>query len=154
MSKQDFLERVRAGRAELNAAISDLSEDQMSQDLVTSEWTVKDILAHLAAWQSETRLVLLRTAAGEDVGPIINESVEEWNAARVNERRRLPLVDVMQEFNAVYDELMATLSSFPDEKVPLGPAGWDETAQLWWLTDHDREHVEAIEAYRRRVTQP
>ena len=130
MSKEDFLERMRAGRADLNEAISNLTEDQMSQDLVTSEWTVKDVLAHLAAWQSETRLAILRAEAGEEVGPIINEGVDEWNAARVNERRRLPLVDVMQEFHAVYDELMAALARWPDDKAPLGPSGWDESAEI------------------------
>lgn len=153
MSKQDFLERVRAGRASLNDAISDLTEEQMSQDLVTAEWTVKDVLAHLAAWQGETRLSVLRAEAGEQVGPIISGSVDEWNAARVSERRRLPLVDVMQEFNSVYDELMAALARWPEDTIPLGPAGWDETARLWWLTEHDREHVEMIEAYRRRIAQ-
>ena len=153
MSKQDFLERMRAGRADLNEAISNLTEEQMSQDLVASEWTVKDILAHLAAWQGETRLAILRAEAGEEVGPIINESVDEWNAARVNERRRLPLVDVMQEFHAVYDELMAALARLPEDKAPLGPAVGMRQRRLWWLTDHDREHVEVIQAYRRRVSQ-
>jgi hypothetical protein len=151
VSKQEFLERVRAGRRDLNEAISNLTEEQMGQDLVAGEWTVKDILAHLAAWQAETRLVVLRAEAGQDVGPIINESVDEWNAARINERRRLPLVDVMQEYHSVYDELLAALDRWPADSAPLGPGGWDETARLWWLTDHDREHLEVIQAYRRRV---
>jgi hypothetical protein len=153
VSKQDFLGRVRTARAELNEAISNLTEEQMSQDLVAGEWTVKDILAHLAAWQHETLLAVLRTEGGEDIGPLIAESVDEWNAARVGERRRLPLVDVIQEFNAAYDELLAALERWPEGTVPLGPDGWDETARLWWLTDHDREHLDAITAYRRRVGQ-
>jgi hypothetical protein len=153
VSKQDFLERVRAGRAALNEAINGLTEEQMTQDLVSGEWTVKDILSHLAAWQGETLLSVRRAEAGQDAGPIINESVDEWNAARVNERRRLPLVDVMQEFNATYDDLMAALTRWPDDKAPLGPAGWDESAEIWWLTDHDHEHVEVIKAYRSRIAQ-
>jgi uncharacterized damage-inducible protein DinB len=103
VSKQEFLERMRAARAELNEAISGLSEDQIGQDIVAGEWTVKDILSHLAAWENETLLTVGRAARGEADGPIINESVDEWNAARVAERRRLPLVDVMQEFNDVHD---------------------------------------------------
>jgi hypothetical protein len=75
--------------------------------------------------------------------------VDDWNAARVAERRRLPLVDVMQEFHSAYDELLAALDTWPAETAPLGPAGWDESAQLWWLTEHDLEHVEAIQAYRK-----
>ncbi len=152
VSKADFLERVRLGRGQLNETISGLSEEQMSQDLVTDEWTVKDILAHLAAWQHETVLAIRRVAAGEQGGPIITEAVDDWNAARVAERRRLPLVDVMQEFHSAYDELLAALDGWTDETCPLGPGDWDETARLWWLTEHDLEHVEAIQAYRKRAS--
>jgi hypothetical protein len=150
VSKADFLERVRLARGQLNEAISGLSEEQMSQDLVTDEWTVKDILAHIAAWQHETTLAIQHAAAGESDGPIISGAVDDWNAARVAERRRLPLVDVMQEFHSAYDALLAALDAWPEDSIPLGPGGWDETARLWWLTEHDMEHVEAIQAYRKR----
>ena len=65
MSKQDFLARIRASRALLNEAISGLTEDQMTRDLVTPDWTVKDILAHIAAWQNEAALGVERAARGE-----------------------------------------------------------------------------------------
>lgn len=151
MSKQDFLARIRASRALLNEAISGLTEDQMTHDLVTPDWTVKDILAHIAAWQNEAALGMERAARGEPVGPLINESVDEWNAARVNERRRLPLVDVMEEFTSGHDRLLADLEAWPADTAPMGSGGWDETSALWWLTDHDLEHVEMIRAYRRRA---
>jgi hypothetical protein len=154
VSKLDFLERMRAARAELNEAISGLSEAHMSQDIVAGEaWAVRDILAHIAAWQIETLRSIERTERGQDTGPLINESESEWDARRVAERRQLPLVDVMQEFHQAHDELLAALDRSPSDTVPLGPAGWDETAQLWWLTDHDREHLDVINAYRQRLSQ-
>src|SRR5262245_25567284 len=120
MGKQEFLERIRTARAELNEALSGLSEEQVSQDIAIGEWTVKDILAHLATWQNEATLGIKRAAEGAEVGPLIVGSIEEWNAARVNERRRLPLFDVMQEFNAVYDALLAVLECWPEGAAPLG----------------------------------
>lgn len=153
MSKHDFLERMRSTRVALNEAISGLSEEQIGQDLVTSEWTVKDILAHLAAWQNETLISVQRAERGETIGPMIAESVDEWNQRRVAERRRLPVMDVLQEFNAVHDDLLAALERWPEDGVPLGPAGWDETARLWWLTEHDGEHLDMIQGYRKRIGQ-
>ncbi|HLY29996.1 MAG TPA: DinB family protein [Ktedonobacterales bacterium] len=153
MGKADFLERMQLARAALNEAISGLTDDQMSQDLVTGEWTVKDILAHLAAWQGEVIVTIERITHGDRNDALINESVDEWNARRVNERRRLPLMDVMQEFHDAHDRLLALLGASPAEHIPLGPDGWDETAKLWWLTEHDGEHTEAIRAYRRRLAQ-
>ncbi len=151
MGKAEFLGRVRAARDELNEAISGLSEEQMSQDIVAGEWSVKDILAHLASWQNEALLSVERAERGEVPGPLISESVDEWNGRRVAEWRRLPLVDVMQEFNATYDQLLKALDRWPEDTAPLGPGDWDETCQLWWLTDHDTEHLAAIRAYRQRL---
>ncbi len=150
MSKADFLERMRAGRAGLNEAISGLTEDQMSQDIVAGEWSVKDILAHIAAWQGEVVIALERVGPNESQA-LIDESVDEWNQRRVDERRRLPLVDVIQEFQDTHDRLLALLTASSDERIPLGPAGWDETAKLWWLTEHDGEHTDAVRAYRKRL---
>ncbi len=153
VSKREFLERMQAARAELNEALSGLTEEQITQDIVAGEWSVKDILAHLAAWQNESVLLVERAARGEAVGPMINESVDDWNLRRVVERRRLPLVDVMQEFNDAHDRLIAALERWPEDHVPLGPGGWDQTSELWWLTEHDREHLGAIQAYRQRLAQ-
>jgi hypothetical protein len=123
VSKPDFLERMRAARAELNEAISGLSDAHMSQDIIAGEaWAVRDILAHIASWQIETLRSIERTEHGQDTGPLINESESEWDARRVAERRQLPLVDVMQEFHQAHDELLAALDRWPSDTVPLGPA--------------------------------
>jgi Mycothiol maleylpyruvate isomerase N-terminal domain len=152
MSKQEFLERVRAGRAQLNAAIGGLTEDQLSHEIVAGEWTAKDVLAHLAAWQGEARLAAERVARGEPCGPLVEESIDEWNRRRVEERRRLPLVDVIQEFNDAYDAVMASLARCPDDGGAEGPDWWEPAGPLWWLTEHDSEHVAAITAFRERIT--
>lgn len=151
VSKGEFLGRMRSARAELNEALSGLTEDQITNDIVLGEWTIKDTLAHLGAWENEAALSVERAARGEAVGPLINEGVDEWNERRVAERRRLPLVDVMQEFNDARDRLLAALEVWPEDSVPLGPDGWDATAELWWLTEHDAEHLDAIQAYRTRL---
>jgi len=150
VSKADFLERMRTARAGLNDAISGLTEDQMSQDIVAGEWSVKDIMAHLAAWQGEVVITLERVGPN-DTQALIDESVDEWNRRRVDERRRLPLVDVIQEFQDTHDRLLTLFAGSSEERIPLGPAGWDETSKLWWLTEHDGEHTEAVRAYRRRL---
>ncbi len=151
MDKAEFLERMRIGRQRLNEALSGLTEDQIANDLVTSQWALRDMLAHLAAWQGEVLRWVEQAAHGEEIGPLINQSVDEWNAHRVEERRRLPLVEVMQEFNENHDHLLAALEKWPTESAPLGPGAWDETANLWWLTEHDEEHLPMIADYRHRL---
>lgn len=154
MSKRDFLDGVRSGRAALNIAISGLTEEQLTQEIVAGDWTVKDILAHVAAWQGEALRSAKRAERGEPGGPEVEESIDEWNRRRVEERRRLPLVDVIQEFNDTYDELVRCLEGFPEDGGPVGPQSWDPTGSLWWLTEHDGEHATIITAYRQRTTRP
>ena len=146
--KAAFVERVRSARAELNQALSGLSEEQLTHEATIGDWSVKDVLAHLAAWTGEAAMAVERALHGEQVGPLVIESVDDWNARRVAERRRLPLVDVVQEFNETYDRLLDALEAAPADAIPLGPAGWDQSARLWWLTEHDREHLDALQAYR------
>jgi hypothetical protein len=151
MDKVAFLERIRVGRRKLDEALSGLTEDQIASDLVTPQWAVRVLLAHLAAWQGEALRWVEQAAHGKEIGPLINQSVDEWNAHRVEERRRLPVVEVMQEFNENHDHLLAALEQWPADAVPLGPDGWNETANLWWLTEHDEEHLPMIQDYRRRL---
>lgn len=146
--KPAFLTRVRTARGELNQAISGLSEEQLTREATIGDWSVKDVLAHLAAWTGEAAMAVERALRGETVGPLVTESVDEWNARRVEERRRLPLVDVVQEFNETHDRLLDALESAPEDAIPLGPAGWDQSARLWWLTEHDGEHLGALRSYR------
>jgi uncharacterized protein (TIGR03083 family) len=151
MSKAEFLDRIRTARAELNEALNGMSADELAHEATMGDWSVKDMLAHLAAWTGETAMAVERAARGEEVGALITGSVDEWNARRVEERRRLPLVDVVQEFTETHDRLLAALEAAPADRVPLGPDGWDESARLWWLTEHDREHLDALKEYRGRL---
>jgi len=151
MSKAEFLDRIRTARAELNEALSGMSADELTHEAAVGEWSVKDVLAHLAAWTGETAMAVERAARGEEVGALITGSVDEWNARRVEERRRLPLVDVVQEFTETHDRLLAALEAAPEDRIPLGPGGWNESARLWWLTEHDREHLDVLKDYRGRL---
>ena len=64
MNKTEFLERVRAARQELNEAISGLSADELTQEGAVGGWSVKDVLAHITAWQGEATLAVERVARG------------------------------------------------------------------------------------------
>lgn len=151
MGKQEFLDQMRAGRAALDAATSGMTEEQITQDIVAGEWTVKDILAHLAAWQGEAQLAAERVAAGQSDGYLIEEGIDEWNRRRVDERRRLPLVDVIQEYNETYEALLAALDRCADGVPPHCPNLWEPDGNLWWLTSHASEHAGIIRAYRERI---
>jgi uncharacterized damage-inducible protein DinB len=149
--KADFLERMRDGRQRLDAALSGLSEDQLTQEMVAGEWSAKDMLAHIAAWDTATLAAVQRATRDEAGAPLISADLDAWNCARVQERRVISLAEQRRELEANRAALLAALESWPEDSVPLGPDGWDETAQLWWLTEHDGEHADILTAWRARA---
>ncbi len=54
MKKAQVLEKLDQTWAEFQGSFAGLSESQMAQPGVTGEWSVKDILAHVTAWEEES----------------------------------------------------------------------------------------------------
>ncbi|MDH7484968.1 MAG: DinB family protein [Anaerolineae bacterium] len=53
MSKADFLAQLDADRQRLLQAIEGLSDEEMTAASAVGEWSVQDILGHIAAWEWE-----------------------------------------------------------------------------------------------------
>ena len=57
MRKGELLDRLAEERANLLRAIEGLEEGEMNLPGAEGEWSVKDLLGHIAAWEREARLV-------------------------------------------------------------------------------------------------
>src|SRR5258708_19777693 len=53
VNKQEVLDEIRRGRADLLDALAGLPDDAMLRAGVVGIWSVKDVLAHLTVWESE-----------------------------------------------------------------------------------------------------
>ena len=51
MDKANVLEKMQAERAKLDGLLATLSAEQMCQTTLENEWSVKDVLAHIAVWE-------------------------------------------------------------------------------------------------------
>jgi len=67
-NKQELLDDLKVARAELLSAIEGLSEQETVCPGVVGEWSVKDTLAHIAAWDKETRAVIHAFVTQENPG--------------------------------------------------------------------------------------
>ena len=56
MTKAEFLDRLRSGRAEWDALIAQIDEAQMTEPGVVGDWSVKDIIAHVTWSERVIRL--------------------------------------------------------------------------------------------------
>jgi uncharacterized damage-inducible protein DinB len=153
--KAEILEQIREARGALLAALEGLTDDPMLRPGVAGIWSVKDILAHLTAWQSELITALSQLDAPRRVPGIAKiEDIDDWNEEqyRVNARRSLQAV--REDFNGVHKHLLKTIETLDDkvledaQKFP-----WMEGEPLWYLIAenaywHEQEHAEDIRKWR------
>lgn len=102
----------------LSRTVSPLSE-QAGQTMVTDQWTVKDVLAHLAGAERG----MLRTAQGMASGkdPQLPEGFDndENNARMVARRKAQTFAQVLDEVKTVHNDLSAFLDGITQEQLTL-----------------------------------
>jgi hypothetical protein len=156
MKKRDVLASVEAARAELLAAIEGLSEEQMTKVPVAGDWTLKEILAHIAGWTVWDLAAVRGILAGDtpDFAPIAD--VDAFNAALVAERCSWPLERILLEMEEALEATLELLAGLPENEIFdegrfRGPY-WRSLAE--WLQvawEHEQEHTEQIRAWREEV---
>jgi hypothetical protein len=153
MNKQTILEQIRGGRQQLLAAIDGLSADDMRRAGVVGIWSVKDVLAHVTAWQSE--LITALAKLSKPPPHIVQiEDIDGWNMEQygINVRRDLDIV--LEDFHGVHKHLLKEVEAL-DEKTLTDPKrfAWMEGEPLSYLIAeesfwHEQEHAEEIAKWR------
>ena len=142
-------------RGKLLAALEGLSEGEMTRSGAVGRWSVRDVLAHILAWEEEavTRLDLLAAERPQDIARITDEEeLETWNARAHERYAGLPLAEVMRRLAEVQGQILAGLDSLSEERLgtDAGPVPVRN-----WLPDctyaHEQEHCADILAWRRSI---
>jgi len=152
-TKTDLLTTIRTERDSLVSLLEGLTEAQMTEAGVEASWSIKDILAHMAAWE---RLAYDRIHAAKTGAPLSyplikgDADVDAFNAAVYQKNKDLPLQSVTAEFETAHDQFLAQIESLEDDFLssPL-PFDWAGklTAQVVVSANthwHYIEHAESI----------
>jgi hypothetical protein len=101
---------------------------------VTSAWTLKDLLGHLASWATEFRHEVQTVAGGGSFDYAIPFALNvigpnEWNARAAERQRPVPLEDVLEQFERETRRLQDLVLELPppalygEATFPLAPSG-------------------------------
>jgi hypothetical protein len=155
-SKEDLISAIKASWAELNEVIAALDDDQMLQPGVQDAWTVKDILAHISAWEQLAMDRIHSAQTGEPLKfPAItgDEFVNAFNADKYEANKARPLNEVLDELQVTHQDFLAQIQSLDDstlaQKLPFEWAG-NLTFQVLISANthwHYPEHIEAIQKW-------
>ncbi|MBD0373087.1 MAG: maleylpyruvate isomerase N-terminal domain-containing protein [Pyrinomonadaceae bacterium] len=146
MEKSEIVERVRASHQQLVDALEGLSEEEGTRKGLNPQWSIKDALSHIAAWEIEGARILREIQAGTwKPQRLSHEMVDDFNARAVEERAPRTFAEVRQEFDRAHSEMEQVIASLPeeiDEKSPTYKFIEGVTFQ------HHAQHAAQIAEYR------
>jgi len=157
LTREVARESLARERGKLLAALDGLSEDEMARPGAVGRWSVRDVLAHLLAWEDEAvkRLDLLAAERPQDIAWIDDQDeqkLEAWNAGAHERYAGLTLAEVMRRLEDVQGRILVGLDSLSEERLgtDAGPVPVRN-----WLPEctyaHEEEHCADILAWRRSI---
>jgi hypothetical protein len=134
--------------------LTDLPPEQLSQPGVTGTWSVKDILAHLVAWEAEV-VTALNQVQNRQVPSIIRiEDIDEWNEKQYHTNAERPLEAIRTDLAGVHKMLHHMIDEFDERALTDNRRySWMEGEPLLFLVEdavilHEQEHADEIRAWR------
>jgi mycothiol maleylpyruvate isomerase-like protein len=121
--------------AELRGLVDPLGPDLLLEDGYYPGWSVKDLMAHLAAWMAETAQALQQMRLGTYRRQDLDE--DQINLGFYEAFRDLDLHDVWAQLHSSRGRMLEELDLLPDDAL-------DEHAVAWFRDSsaaHYREHL-------------
>jgi hypothetical protein len=154
LKRTELLTELIRVRAELQQLLDDLSETHMLAPGALGTWSVRDVLAHLTAWEVDMLTNLGRVKRGAKPGTTrwtqatIQKQNETWHA----EMRDRPLNSVLADFDGARKQTLRVLEGLSDQEAAK-PVDWlqgrslaEYVAEL--TLNHEREHLEHLRQWR------
>ncbi len=117
MTKTQILKRLAAAWEDFQESYAGLSEAQLHAPGAAGDWSVKDILAHVNAWEAEALKYLPVILRGERPPrySVLYGGIDAFNAQSVESKRNLPLAEVQEQLEDTHRRLIALIQATPDE---------------------------------------
>jgi hypothetical protein len=151
MDRRALLTAIESGRARFEDALAAIPDTAML-DRVDDEWTRKDVVAHVEAWERRVIGLVEKLRAGETPGDEVE--TDELNARFYAADRDRALADVRSGEAAAYAAMLAEIGACTDEELFDGSHfGWTEGDPLadWFRSNGDEHYDEHLEQLTREA---
>lgn len=152
-NREELLQQIREERAALERVLAEVPAEKMIAPVLEGGWSVKDVLAHIAAWEGlMTGWVEESLRGGAPERPVTGDDwVDQLNAQLYEQHRETPLAEVQALFASSYERAYETASRLTEEEL-FDPNyfAWREGRPMYGLIGgntcwHYPEHREMIE---------
>lgn len=158
MSKDALLRRIGEAYEELQRVVNALDENSISQSIGGGEWTVKDLLAHLASWEDILVRFHIGGLAFDEVigmeGAVYRHTpYDEINEHLFMRHQGLTFEAAMGYWTEIHSRLLGELDVFPEDQLhqPHPQLSSGKAAGLNWIDyivantyEHYEEHLASL----------
>ena len=130
MRRAEVLAELKSENEAWERLLADIGEDRMEEPGVAGPWSIKDIVAHLAAWRRRTvgRIEAVANAQPEPApewpaGLADDDEINAWFHAR---DRGKSMREVLDESRGVFQRLVSAIEKLPDDAL-------DDPARFPWM---------------------
>jgi hypothetical protein len=144
-----FLAREKEDWQTLSGLWAGLPEKDLTRPGACGEWSIKDVMNHIASWQDATREVIPVLLAGGKL-PKGKYAIGKFNPANYLKYHKLPLAVSKRRLRRSRRLLLKFLSGVPKKQLLDSKHG----AGLWakyGTYGHYREHLRPLMRFRRLI---
>jgi hypothetical protein len=164
MSRDELLTALKNARALMEAAVAGLTDAQLQEPGAADEWSVKDVLSHLTAWEAEVITIWAKFKRGQKLPKTLytDAEIEAQNARWYAQNKTRPLDRVQADFQGVHKQLLRQVEAMTEREVngprpggtsPGGTSpGGKATVAEWirdWVVEHEEEHADHLAEWRK-----
>ena len=161
MHKAKLIAQLKSGREEWEALLARVDDARMTTPGVAGEWSVKDTVSHVTAYERWLVSWLQAVSRGElpEHSILENADIDQRNAAIFEQNRDRPLNEVLSEAQGTFEQLLAAVEVLSDEDLTDAARSdwfvkpyWKVSRPLWECIagdsyEHYREHAADIQAW-------
>lgn len=115
MDRDQLLRRIVTAWRAFGQACHGLSDAALQEPGVVGDWSVKDLLGHLATWEEEALAALpVIMRGGRTVRYVAYGGIDAFNDGRWQQYREMQLADVHRRSSETHARLVAFLGTVPD----------------------------------------
>ena len=149
MNKTEFLKILQTERAQWNALLAEVDESRMTSPDAAGNWSVKDIVAHITAYEKGLVAWLGAASRGEvlELPDLDQPNVDRRNAEIFSKNQARSLNDIRQEAQQVFAQLLSLVEALPEADL-LEPERSDWFVKPRWQTSRPLWMCIADDSYK------